>query len=374
MDGTAEPEIETIEEPIPTLGELHKMSIEERCNWLLDWAGPEFEKAVEAVREDFFAYKLKIEFPSDLVRRVSWAVAYNIDSFLLTEEDLNKQKKPDYRWSSDYSWGKIWRKIQLEELTISILCEKQSKWREPDIPSLDDKITKIAFDFIWKKYYGKVLRYVKVVHGSHELPPEDITQIAWKKIIRTRWSSKSSKRFHGFCNIFRALRVIIDDGVVKDIYRKQGKEALERPEGDFSKDEGSFGHLEGLNPLHVFENDHGNADQDQSDLSPSSQKSFRKWKPPEELEDHGIFKSPIENVQGNQVFQFVGEAIEELSKKKRERYKLYLFQGKTIKELADLDGVNSAGVSTDITEAKEHIWKYLQKRGIPVPRTINSNL
>lgn len=342
----------------PMLGQLLALSVEERCDWLLEWASPEFKEAVESLQQEFLAGRTV--FPQGMTKRLAWAVAYNLDNIQQT-----------YNFSPDVSWISIWQKLMLRELAISVMCEKNPEWQPAASLPIDEEMANAAFAVLYKELHPKILNSVSGKRLRCDELPEEVTQEVIIRFMKTHWSPESKTRFYGFSTISTKAYPIIRN-VVAD-FTKERIRHLEGQAEEGSDATDSFGmntslsggiHLDGLSSKER----EVEGEEAHDYLGGNQTQGFKKSISQEQITQIEMGRNaPIEKIQQEQTVMMVLRAIETLPPKRKEVAKLYWLEGLENHKIAQKKEISPSAVTVHIQKACIHIRKYLEEHGVPPP-------
>lgn len=216
-----------------SLGDLAARSLEARCRLVLDTDVQALHDVRQSLRDD-----LPIVSEIVSVDELAWAVAFNIAPPPTSDSASDRHSGYLARWSADTPWDELWSVLVapridrrgasttlLRELACSVACERRVDWWHPASPRRDERKGDLAFEAIYSRCRGHVVREVTRRFGTRAGEPEAIADDAWSRVYRDYWSTAARRRFAGLSRIVTLVCQVAAYGAI-DVLRQRGHETL----------------------------------------------------------------------------------------------------------------------------------------------------
>lgn len=182
------------------LKELLALSLPARATYIQQGSGGDIAAAVKYVEQ------IGLAVPAGLDRRLAWAVAFNLQRIA---------EKYTRTWSPETPFSEYWNTLTqsrfcsdlghastlLDNLALSVLCERNETWQPPEASSIDVPLANQTCDVVYNRNRAKIVGHVQKQFGRRAGDPEDIAREAWSRAYASHWSPEAKNRFLGIAQI-----------------------------------------------------------------------------------------------------------------------------------------------------------------------------
>jgi hypothetical protein len=167
-----------------SLDGLAQLPLETRCAFILESGQTDLNTSLELLREQGFVAPQSLT-----LERLAWAVAFNVTGPSIIEsapQATGRRVVRGYqdKWPRGTEWDLIWSTLVkpqnegnpspttfLSELALSVACEQREDWQNPAARPLNLAEAVQAFDFVYVRDAGKVVKYVTKAFRDQIIQP-----------------------------------------------------------------------------------------------------------------------------------------------------------------------------------------------------------